>query len=94
MPSYFLSNRKTQCALLNISLMELEILFEAWSFHTVANLVTEGMFTHVKRKWNVAWGWILHPDGSVLIIKPHCEVKIRKIKGTEQFFFEEQALDL
>ena len=52
------------------------------------------MYTHVKRKWNVAWGWILHPDGSVLSIKPHCEVKIRKIKGTEQFFFEEQVLDL
>lgn len=52
------------------NLIELEILFEAWNFHTVADLVTKGVFTHVKRKCNVAWDWILCLGDIVLSTKP------------------------
>lgn len=33
-------------------------------------------------------------DDIVLSTKPDCEVKIRKIRSTEQFFLQEQALGL
>lgn len=75
--------------------MELEILFEACDFHRIGNLVTKGMFTHVKRKCNVVWDWILHADDIVLSAKPpFCEVKIRMIRGIEQFSLQEPALGL
>lgn len=50
--------------------MELEILFEAFNFHRIGNLATKGVFTHVKRKCNVVWDWILHADDIVLSAKP------------------------
>lgn len=50
--------------------MELEILFEACNFHRIGNLVTKGVFTHVKRKRNVVWDWILHADDIVFSTKP------------------------
>lgn len=79
------------CIAVNANLMELEILFEAWNFHLATNLFTKQVFNHVMRKWNLAWDWVLHPDNIALSAKPFCEVKIRKIRGQEQLFLQEQT---
>lgn len=71
--------------------MELEILFESWNFHQATNVFTKEAFNLVMRKCNLAWDWVLHPDNIALSTKPSCEVKIRKIRGHEQLFLQEQT---